>query len=258
MKIISWNVAGLRACISKGCLDFIKKDQADVYCFQEVKSEDVPFIEGYDVHNFPAKKKGYSGTLVYIKTGGGSAFSKFEKPVQKISISKGIGEKDFDDEGRTVTVEFPDFYVVNVYFPHSSRDLSRLNFKLRFNKAFAEYCKKLGGKKPLIIAGDFNVAHHEIDLANPKQNIKNAGFTPEERLWFDSFLKEGYVDAFRIFAHDSGHYSWWAYRNNCRQRNIGWRIDYFVVSERLKSRIKNSKILKDVMGSDHCPVEMEI
>jgi len=256
MKFISWNVAGLRACINKGCLDFAKKENADVYCFQEVKSEDVPFIEGYEAHNFPAKKKGYSGTLVYLRTGK-DAFSKFE-PYSKISVKKGIGIREIDDEARVMTVEFPGFYLINVYFPHSGRDLSRLNFKLRFDKEFADYCKNLEKKKPLIITGDFNVAHTELDLANPKQNMKNAGFTPEERMWFDSFLKSGFVDTFRIFTQGNGHYTWWSYRFSVRERNIGWRVDYFLVSEKLKNKVKNSKILKDVMGSDHCPIGLEI
>jgi exodeoxyribonuclease-3 len=245
MKIVSWNVAGFRSCISKGCLDFIKREKADAYCFQEVKSEDVPFIEGYEVFNFPAKKKGYSGTLIYSK----------HKP---ISVSYGLGEKDFDDEGRVIVLEFENFFLINAYFPHSSRDLSRLNFKLRFDKTFEEFCKKLEKKKPLVLTGDFNVAHRDIDLANPKQNVKNAGFTPQERLWFDEFLKSGYIDTFREFVKESGHYTWWTYRFNARKRNIGWRIDYFIVSDKLKSKIKSSSILKDVMGSDHCPIEMDI
>jgi exodeoxyribonuclease-3 len=245
MKIVSWNVAGFRSCISKGCLDFIKQEHADAYCFQEVKSEDVPFIEGYEVFNFPAKKKGYSGTLIYSK----------HKPV---SVSYGLGQKDFDDEGRVIVLEFENFFLINAYFPHSSRDLSRLNFKLRFDKTFEEFCKKLEKKKPLVLTGDFNVAHRDIDLANPKQNVKNAGFTPQERLWFDEFLKSGYIDTFREFVKESGHYTWWTYRFNARKRNIGWRIDYFIVSDKLKSKIKSSSILKDVMGSDHCPIEMDI
>lgn len=257
MKIISWNVAGLRACINKGCLDFIKKEGADVYCFQEVKSADVPYIENYEAFNFPAKKKGYSGVLVYLKTGK-DAFSKFEKPHDKVSVEKGLGISDFDDEARVLTVEFSDFYLINVYFPHSQRELARLGFKLRFNKEFAGYCKKLEKKKPVIIAGDFNVAHTELDLANPKQNMKNAGFTPQERMWFTEFLKSGFVDTFRMFTQGNGHYTWWTWRNNARARNIGWRVDYFIVSEKLKNKIKSSKILKDVMGSDHCPIEMEI
>src|SRR3989344_5733498 len=211
MKIVSWNVAGLRACIKKGLLDFIKLENADVYCFQETKSENVPFIEGYQSFGIFAKKKGYSGVLTYTK----------QKP---ISIIKGIGDEDFDNEGRVLTLEFENFFLINAYFPHSSRDLSRLNFKLRFNKTFTEFCKNLEKKKPLIVAGDFNVAHQEIDLTNPKQNTKNAGFTPEERFWFDSFLKQNYVDAFRQLNSETGNYTWWSYRNNCRQRNIGWRI----------------------------------
>jgi exodeoxyribonuclease-3 len=245
MKLVSWNVAGLRACIAKGCLDFIKNEKADIYCFQEVKSEDVPFIEGYETFNVPAKKKGYSGILVYTK----------HKP---ISTQIGIGVKEFDDEGRVIALEFEHFYFIGVYFPHSARDLSRLNFKLRFNKTFAEFCKKLEKKKPLVLAGDFNVAHRDIDLANPKQNMKNAGFTPQERLWFDDFLKLGYVDTFREFVKEPGNYTWWTYRFNARKRNIGWRIDYFVISEDLKNKVKNSKILKDVVGSDHCPISLEL
>lgn len=254
MKIISWNVAGIKSCIKKDCLDFIKKENADIYCLQEVKSKDVPFIEGYKTFNFPAKRKGYSGVLVYSKY----------KP---LSVRYGMGRKDFDDksrvtifddEGRVIVLEFKSFYLVAVYFPHSRRNLSRLNFKLRFDKQFEEFCKNLSRKKPLIIAGDFNVAHKEIDLANPKQNMKNAGFTPEERAWFDEFLKQGFVDAFREFVKEGSHYTWWSYRNNCRQRNIGWRIDYFVVSEALKDKLKSSKILKDVMGSDHCPILLEL
>lgn len=245
MKLISWNVAGIRACINKGCLDFIKKENADVYCLQEVKSSDVPFIDGYETFNFPAKKKGYSGVLVYSRN----------KP---ISVNYGIGNKDFDDEGRVIVLEFEHFYFVAVYFPHSGRDLSRLHFKLRFNKTFEEFCKKLGKNKPLVIAGDFNVAHTELDLANPKQNVKNAGFTPEERMWFDSFLKSGYIDTFRLFVSEPGNYTWWTYRNNCRQRNIGWRVDYFVASESLKKKLRDAWILKDVMGSDHCPIGLEM
>jgi len=245
MRIISWNVAGLKACIKKGCLDFIKKEDADVYCFQEIKSENIPFIEGY--HSFAsfAKKKGYSGVLVYSK-------------IKPISVTKGIGEENFDSEGRVLTLEFEKFFLINVYFPHSKRELSRLNFKLRFDKVFAEFCKYLEEKKPVVIAGDFNVAHREIDLANPKQNMRNAGFTPEERFWFDGFLKQGYIDAFREFVTEPGNYTWWTYRFNARKRNIGWRVDYFVVSESLKNKVNSSKILKDVMGSDHCPISLDL
>ncbi len=245
MKFISWNVAGMKACVKKGCLDFLKSEKADIYCFQEVKSEDVPFLEGYYAFNFPAKKKGYSGTLIYTRY----------KP---LSVAYGIGEKDFDDEGRTIAAEFEDFYLIGVYFPHSGRDLSRLNFKLRFDGVFAEFCSKLEKNKPLVILGDFNVAHTELDLANPKQNMKNAGFTPQERLWFDSFLKKGFADAFRVFTQEGGHYTWWTYRNNCRERNIGWRVDYSVVSSGLRKKLKRAWILRDVMGSDHCPIGLEM
>jgi exodeoxyribonuclease-3 len=245
MKIISWNVAGLRACLNKGLLNFIQKEAADAYCFQEIKSEDIPFIEGYNSFAMPARKKGYSGILIYSKT----------KP---LSVIKGIGEEDFDNEGRVLALEFENFFLINTYFPHSNRELSRLNFKLRFDKTFAEFCQNLEQKKPIIIAGDFNVAHKEIDLRNPKQNVKNAGFTAEERFWFDSFLKQSHVDAFRQFCIESENYTWWPYRNNCRQRNIGWRIDYFVVSETLRGNLKSSAILKEILGSDHCPISLEL
>lgn len=250
MKIISWNVNGIQACLKKGLLEFIKNQNADIYCFQEVKSsprELTLYLEriGYHSFYFPSERKGYSGILIYTKT----------KPKSKIM---GIGNREIDQEGRVLTLEYDGFFLVNGYFPHSNRKLERLDFKLKFNKLFADFCDKLKNKKPLIIAADFNVAHQEIDLANPKQNEKNAGFTAKERKWFDNFLKHGYMDTFREFNKSGGHYTWWPWRNDCRKRNIGWRIDYFVVSKTLKNRLVKSSILKDVLGSDHCPIGLEI
>ncbi|MBW3022766.1 exodeoxyribonuclease III [Candidatus Woesearchaeota archaeon] len=245
MKIISWNVAGINACIRKGLLEFIRKQNADVYCFQEVKSSPKELsdkLKNYNEFWFPAKKKGYSGTLIYSK----------QKPK---SVKKGIGA---DNEGRVITLEFPKFYLINAYFPHAHRKLTRLDFKLKFNRKFQSYCEKIKKKKPVIIAADFNVAHKEIDLANPKQNQKNAGFTIQERNWFDNFLKKGYIDTFRQFTKEGGHYTWWTYMFDARKRNIGWRIDYFVVTKNLKNKVKSSKILKNVMGSDHAPIKLEI
>jgi exodeoxyribonuclease III len=251
MKIISWNVAGINACIKKGLLEFIKNEDADAYCFQEVKSSEEKArnlfdeLKNYKPYYLFGDKKGYSGVLTLSKT----------KP---LSVIEGIGVQEFNKEGRVLTLEFPRFFLANAYFPHSHRELTRLDFKLKFNNAFLNFCKNLEKQKPLIIAADFNVAHKEIDLANPKQNQKNAGFTKEEREWFDFFLKQGFLDSFRKFNQEEGNYTWWTYRNNARERNIGWRIDYFVVSNSLKSNLTSSKILKDVRGSDHCPISIEI
>lgn len=249
MKIISWNVAGINSCCKKGLVDFMKKENADVYCFQEVKAtkEKMPSLglEGYEAFHLFGEKKGYSGVSIFTK-------------LKPLSIIGGIGVHEFDREGRVLTSEFRNFYLINAYFPHSHRKLTRLDFKLRFNKCFFEFCKKLERKKPIVIASDFNVAHREIDLRNPKQNEKNARFTQRERKWFNAFLAGGFIDTFREFDKESRNYTWWTYRNNARERNIGWRIDYFVISMSLRSRLKNSLILKDVFGSDHCPIELVI
>lgn len=250
MKIISWNVAGLRACIKKGLLGFIKEENADIYCFQEIKaskeicSRDLD-LKDYNLYCYPAVKPGYSGTLVLSKN----------KP---LSVIEGVGNKDIDREGSVLALEFNKFFLINSYFPHSSRDLSRLDFKLKFNDIFERFCERLDKKKPVVIASDFNVAHKEIDLANPKQNEKNAGFTIQERKWFDSFLNKGYVDTFREFVKGNGHYTWWTYRFGARKRNVGWRVDYFIISKRLRNKLKNSEILDKIMGSDHCPIRLEI
>lgn len=251
MKIISWNVAGLRSCFSKGLLDFMKKEDADCYCFQEVKCqedqipESIKAMKEYLVFHTVAKKKGYSGVSIYTK-------------VKPLKIIYGLGQDLFDSEGRVLTLEFKDFFLINAYFPHSNRELKRLDFKLDFNKHFLDFCKKLEKTKPVIIASDFNVAHKEIDLANPKQNMKNAGFTKEEREWFDSFLDYGFIDTFREFEKNPGHYTWWGYRFGLRERNIGWRVDYFVISRSLRPKLKKADILKDTMGSDHAPIMVEI
>ena len=248
MKIVSWNVNGINACVKKGLVDFIKKEDAEVYCFQEVKAtkEKLPkLLDNYDGFHAHAEKKGYSGVSIFSK-------------IKPLSVIKGIGESLFDKEGRVITLEFDDFYIINAYFPHSHRELKRIDFKLKFNQVFLEFCRKLEKIKPVIIASDLNVAHKEIDLAHPKNNEGNAGFTKEEREWFDNLLKEGFIDTFREFTKEEGYYSWWPYMNNLRQRNIGWRIDYFVVSGSLLPKLRESKILKNVLGSDHCPILLEI
>jgi exodeoxyribonuclease III len=248
MKIISWNVNGINACAGKGLADFMKKEGADIYCFQEVKAtkEKIPkLLEGYNEFHSHAQKKGYSGV---------STFSR----IKPLSVVEGIDNPAFDSEGRFITLEFEDFFLINAYFPHSHRELRRLNFKLEFNREFLKFCKRLEQRKPVVIASDFNVAHKEIDLRNPKPNEKNAGFTIEERNWFDGFLKEGFVDTFRDFDKAGGNYTWWAYRNKARERNIGWRIDYFVISQTLRNKLAGSRILKDVLGSDHCPISLEM
>ena len=250
MKIISWNVNGINACLKKGLLDFIKKESAEVYCFQEMKAteEKIPpelkSIGYKEFHNI-AKKKGYSGVSIYTNK-------------EPIKVLHGIGEEKFDDEGRVLVLEFQEVFLINVYFPHSSRDLKRLEFKLEFNEKFLDFCKKLEKTKPIIIASDFNVAHKAIDLRNPKQNEKNAGFTIREKEWFDSFLQQGFIDTFREFNREGENYTWWSYMHNARERNIGWRIDYFIISKSLRSKLKSSEILNSVLGSDHCPISLEI
>jgi exodeoxyribonuclease III len=248
MKIISWNVAGVNACIRKGLLEIAKNENADVYCFQEMKAtpEKMPkFLGGYYSFHSHAKKKGYSGVSVFSK-------------IEPFSVIYGIGDDNFDSEGRVLTLEFKDFFLINAYFPHAHRELTRLDYKLKFNAAFLRFCKDMEKMKPIIIASDFNVAHTELDLANPKSNMKNAGFTQQERNWFTSFLQEGFIDTFREFTKEGKHYTWWTYRSNARERNIGWRIDYFVISESLRNRLHTSNILKDILGSDHCPIKLEI
>lgn len=247
MKLISWNVNGLRACMGKGFLDFLKASDADIVCLQETKMqrEQADFIiDGYEEYWNSAEKKGYSGTAVFTK-----------KP--PLSVSYGIGIPEHDTEGRVITAEFPDFFLVNVYTPNSQQELARLPYRMQWEDAFRDYLKTLDQKKPLIVCGDMNVAHEEIDLKNPKINRKNAGFTDEERQKMTELLSSGFIDTFRLLYPDTeGVYSWWSYRFHAREKNAGWRIDYFLVSDRLKDRVSDSRIDTDVFGSDHCPIEL--
>ena len=251
MKIISWNVNGINSCCKNGLINFIQKEKADIYCFQEVKVQESKLnpqlkdVKNYNNSWLFAKKNGYSGLVTYYKN-------------NPLIIRNGINNEIFDHEARVQVLEFDKFFLLNVYFPHSNRELKRLDLKLEFNKSFEEFCLKLENKKPIIIAGDINVAHTEIDLKNPKQNKNNAGYTIQERNWIDGFIKKGYIDAFREFTKEGNWYTWWSYRNNARKRNIGWRIDYFLISNKLKNKIKTSRIMKDTLGSDHCPIILEI
>ena len=249
MKLISWNVNGLRACMTKGFMDAFESLNADIFCLQETKlSEGQLALElpGYHQYWNYAEKKGYSGTAIFTK----------EEP---LSAAYGIGIPEHDHEGRVITLEYDKFYFVTVYTPNSQDGLKRLDYRMEWEKAFLAYLKKLEEKKPVIFCGDLNVAHQEIDLKNPKTNRKNAGFTDEERARFSELLKEGFVDTFRYFyPEETGIYSWWSYRFHAREKNAGWRIDYFLVSEVLKDELKDAKIHTEIFGSDHCPVELEI
>ena len=249
MKFISWNVNGIRSALKKGFADFVHKEKPDVLCVQETKAgreEILLGVDGYYEFWNHAKKPGYSGTLCLSRA----------KP---LSITNDMGTAKHDDEGRVVALEFKDFYVVNVYVPNSKRDLSRLDYRSKeWDIDFLNYLKKLEKKKPVIFCGDLNVAHKEIDLTYPKTNEKSHGFTPEERAGFENIVKAGFVDTFREFEKGGGHYTWWSPMGGCRQRNIGWRIDYFCVSSLLRPRLKKASILKDVLGSDHAPVGLEL
>ena len=247
MKLISWNVNGIRACINKGFKDFFNEIDADIFCIQETKCQkdqiDLEF-KGYTSYWNSAEKKGYSGTAIFTK----------QKP---ISVTYGIGIEEHDKEGRVITLEFEDYYLVTVYTPNSQTELKRLDYRMKWEKDFKAYIKELEKKKPVVICGDLNVAHKEIDLKNPKTNRKNAGFTDEERKKFTELLNDGFIDTFRYFyPNEEGKYSWWSYRFSAREKNAGWRIDYFLVSEALKDKLKSANILSDIMGSDHCPVEL--
>ena len=249
MKLISWNVNGLRACMKKGFEDFFKEVDADIFCVQETKLQEgqIDFCpEGYECYWNYTERKGYSGTAVFTK----------KKPLEVIF---GIGIDEHDHEGRVITLEYEDFYFVTVYTPNSQSELARLSYRMRWEDAFRDYLKELDAHKSVIVTGDMNVAHEEIDLKNPKTNRKNAGFTDEERDKFSELLAAGFVDSFRYFYPDkTDAYSWWSYRFKAREKNAGWRIDYFVVSDRLKEQMKDALIYKEVMGSDHCPVGLEI
>jgi len=249
VKFISWNVNGIRAALKKGLLDFIKTQGPDILCIQETKAHpDVVDLSLPDYRHYwnSAERKGYSGTLIFTR-------------VKPLSVVNGMAIPKHDTEGRVITLEFQDFYLVNVYTPNSKRELERLSYRQKeWDVDFLKYLKNLEKKKPVIFCGDLNVAHKEIDLANPKQNRRNHGFTDEEREGFDNFVKHGFIDTFREFCTDKGYYTWWSPLFKARERNIGWRIDYFLISRVLRPRLKNAAILADVFGSDHCPVVMEL
>ena len=249
MKLISWNVNGLRACVQKGFLDIFKELNADMFCIQESKLQEgqISFeLEGYHQYWNYAIKKGYSGTAIFTRR-------------EPMSVTYGIGIEEHDQEGRVITLEFAEFYLVTVYTPNSQSELARLDYRMRWEDAFLSYLKGLEEKKPIVFCGDLNVAHKEIDLKNPKTNRKNAGFTDEERGKFSTLLGQGFIDTYRYFYPDQeGIYSWWSYRFQARKKNAGWRIDYFCVSESLKEKLVDAKIHTEIMGSDHCPVELDI
>ncbi len=245
-KFISWNVNGLRACMQKGFSEFFDSEDADIFAIQESKLSEGQIDyspEGYHCYWNYAEKKGYSGTAVFTK----------EEP---ISVTYGIGVEEHDHEGRVITLEFPEYYFLTCYTPNSQDGLKRLEYRMRWEADFLAYLKKLEEKKPVVFCGDLNVAHNEIDLKNPKSNRKNPGFTDEERGCFSELLDSGFTDTFRYFYPEKIAYSWWSYRFHAREKNIGWRIDYFVVSDVLKKRLSNAKIHDNVLGSDHCPVEL--
>lgn len=249
LKLISWNVNGLRACVRKGFLDYFNEVKADVVCLQETKLQEGQIdldLEGYHQYWNYAEKKGYSGTAIFTK-------------IKPISVKYGMDIEEHDNEGRMITLEFEDFYLINVYTPNSQRELARLDYRMEWEDDFREYVKALDSIKPVIICGDLNVAHKEIDLKNPSSNRKNAGFTDEERGKMTELLGSGFIDSFRYFYPDKEDaYTWWSYITRARERNAGWRIDYFVVSEKLKDRMKSVDIHSHIMGSDHCPVELVI
>ena len=248
MKIVSWNVAGLRACLNKGLDRFVAEDKADIYCFQETKitEEENPFHPlGYREYLYPAEKKGYSGTMIYSK-------------VEPINVKYGIDDLEYDSEGRTITLEFEDFYLVNCYVPNSKRGLLRLDSRMRFEELMKKYLLDLKSKKNVIYCGDLNVAHQEIDIKNPSTNHFSAGFTDEERDKMTKLLEAGFIDTYRYFNPDTIKYSWWSYMHQARLKDIGWRIDYFIVNKEYINNVTNTMIYTDTLGSDHCPIGIEI
>lgn len=249
MKLISWNVNGLRACVGKGFLDYFKEQQADIFCLQETKLQEGQIeleLDGYHQYWNYAEKKGYSGTAIFTK----------EKP---LSVHYGIGIEEHDKEGRVITLEFEKFYMITVYTPNSQEKLARLDYRMKWEEDFKNYLLELDKKKPVIVCGDLNVAHKEIDLKNPKTNRKNAGFSDEEREKMTKLLESGFVDSFRYFyPNKTDIYSWWSYRFSARAKNAGWRIDYFLVSDRIKENMKGAEIHTEILGSDHCPVLLNI
>ena len=248
MKLISWNVNGLRACVGKGFFDFLAAEQPDMMCLQETKlqPEQAPQVEGYHEYWNSAEKKGYSGVALFSKS-------------EPHAVMYGLGIDEHDHEGRVITADYGEFYLVTVYTPNSQDELKRLDYRMQWEDDFRAYLQKLDAEKPVIVCGDMNVAHKEIDLKNPKTNRRNAGFTDEEREKMTELLAAGFTDTFRHFYPDvTGAYSWWSYRFKAREKNAGWRIDYFLVSDRFIERVKDARILNDVFGSDHCPVLIEI
>ena len=248
-KMISWNVNGLRACLGKGFLEYVKESDADIFCIQESKLQegqiDLPLPGYFSYWNY-AKKKGYSGTAIFTKK-------------EPLNVTYGIGIEEHDKEGRVITLEYPDFYMVTCYTPNSQNELARLPYRMQWEDDFRAYLKRLDGSKPVILCGDLNVAHEEIDLKNPKTNRKNAGFSDEEREKMTKLLDAGFTDTFRYFYPDTEQiYSWWSYRFRAREKNAGWRIDYFITSKRMNDKLTGAKIHTDVFGSDHCPVELDI
>jgi exodeoxyribonuclease III len=253
MKLISWNVNGLRAVVNKGFKEFFKEIDADIFCIQETKMQEaqldeniLEIFEGYNAYWNSAEKKGYSGTAIFTK----------QKP---LNVTYGIGKEEHDKEGRVITLEFEKFYMVNIYTPNSKRELERLDYRQLWEDEIRAYLLKLKENKSVVMCGDLNVAHEEIDLKNPKTNRKNAGFTDEERAKMTELLNAGFVDTYRYkYPEVEGKYSWWSYMFHAREKNAGWRIDYFIVSENLKDKIEDAKILDDIYGSDHCPVELDL
>lgn len=249
MKLISWNVNGIRACVTKGFLDFFNEVNADIFCIQESKLQEGQIaleLPGYYQYWNYAEKKGYSGTAIFTKK-------------EPLNVFYGLGIEEHDKEGRVITLEFENFYMITVYTPNSKNELARLDYRMVWEDAFKDYLIELDKKKPVIVCGDLNVAHKEIDLKNPKTNLRNAGFTIEERDKFTGLLSAGFTDTFRYFYPDlTGIYSWWSYRFKAREKNAGWRIDYFLTSNSLQEKLEGAKIHTEVFGSDHCPVELEI
>ena len=248
MKLISWNVNGIRACLKKGFLDFFKEANADIFCLQETKCQQGQVeleIEGYTSYWNSAEKKGYSGTAVFTK----------KKP---LNVTYGIGKEEHDKEGRIITLEFENFYLVTNYTPNAKRELERLDYRMIWEDEIRKYLLNLNKTKPVIMCGDLNVAHEEIDLKNPKTNRGNAGFTDEERGKMTELLNAGFIDSFRYLYPEKQEYSWWSYMGHAREKNIGWRIDYFITSKDIEKNIKEAKIYSEVLGSDHCPISLEI
>ena len=249
MKMVSWNVNGLRACVTKGFVDIFNEFDADIFCLQETKLQegqiDLPLDGYYQYWNY-AEKKGYSGTAIFTKK-------------EPLAVTNGIGIDEHNTEGRVITLEYENFFFVTCYTPNSQNELKRLDYRMKWEDDFREYLMGLNEKKPVILCGDLNVAHNEIDLKNPKTNRKNAGFSDEEREKMTTLLNSGFTDSFRyLYPNKEGIYSWWSYRFNARKNNAGWRIDYFITSDSIKDKILDSKIHTDIMGSDHCPVELDI